>query len=390
MNKDKYVFSLLSDFLDRSKFNRIVSKYHGDRYIKSFTCWNQMLTMMFGQLCNRDGLRDLVVALEAHHGKLYHLGMGKSVTRSNLSKANENRDYHIFEDFAFYMIKLAREKRATKIFDLNGNVYAFDSTTIDLCLDVFWWAKFRKHKGGIKMHTLYDIETQIPAYVHITPASVHDSKVMPEIPYEKDAHYIFDRGYNDFGNLYKINLIEAFFVVRAKRNVKFKAKKWKRRLPENVLSDSVGHFTVYKSAKVYPEQLRKVVYLDPETGKVYIFLTNDLESDALTIALLYKYRWSIELFFKWLKQHLKIKRFWGTSENAVRIQIYCAIITYCLVAIVQHDMRVERSIYEVLQILSISLTDKTPLRDLFDKPNFKNVNDLYGSSEPSLFDNNLF
>ena len=163
MNKDKYVFASLASFLDRNHFKYLVRKYHGDRYIKSFTCWNQLLTMMFGQLCNRDGLRDLVVALEAHHGKLYHLGMGKSVTRSNLSKANENRDYHIFEDFAFYMIKLAREKRATKIFDLNGNVYAFDSTTIDLCLDVFWWAKFRKHKGGIKMHTLYDIETQIPA-----------------------------------------------------------------------------------------------------------------------------------------------------------------------------------------------------------------------------------
>ena len=240
------------------------------------------------------------------------------------------------------------------------------------------------------MHTLYDIEMQIPAYVHITPASVHDSKVMPEIPYEKGAHYIFDRGYNDFGNLYKINLIEACFVVRAKRNVKFRARKWKRRLPENVLSDAVGNFTVYKSAKVYPEEIRKVVYLDPDSGKAYIFLTNDFESDALTIALLYKYRWSIELFFKWLKQHLKIKRFWGTSENAVRIQIYCAIITYCLIAIVQHDMKIERSVYEILQILSISLTEKTHLRDLFDKPNFKNVNELYGSCEPSLFDNFIF
>jgi hypothetical protein len=346
--------------------------------------------MMFGQLCNREGLRDLVVALEAHQGKLYHLGMGKSVTRSNLSKANENRDYRIFEEFAFHMIESARKKRATKIFNLDGHVYAFDSTTIDLCLDVFWWAKFRKHKGGVKMHTLYDIETQIPAYVHITPASVFDSKVMPEIPYEKDAHYIFDRGYNDFGNLYKIHLIEAFFVVRAKRNVKFKAETWKRRLPENVMSDAIGRFTVYKSARVYPEEIRKVVYCDPETGKEYIFLTNDYESDALTIALLYKYRWSIELFFKWLKSHLKIKRFWGTSENAVRIQIYCAIITYCLVAIVQHDMKIERSIYEVLQILSISLTDKTPIRDLFDKQNFNNVNELYGSSEPSLFENFIY
>ena len=364
MNKDKYVFASLVGFLDNNKFRHIVDKYQGDRYIKSFTCWNQLLTMMFGQLCNRDGLRDLIVALEAHHGKLYHLGMGKSVTRSNLSKANENRDCRIFEEFAFYMIDVARKKRATKIFDLDGRVYAFDSTTIDLCLEVFWWAKFRKHKGGVKMHTLYDVETQIPAYVHITPASVHDSKVMPEIPYEKNAHYIFDRGYNDFGNLYKIHQIEAFFVVRAKRND--------------------------KSAKVYPEEIRKIVYVDPETGKVYIFLTNDFESDALTIALLYKYRWSIELFFKWLKQHLKIKRFWGTSENAVRIQIYCAIITYCLVAIVQHDMKFERSIYETLQILSISLTDKTPLRDLFDKQNFNNVKELNGSSEPSLFENFIY
>ena len=387
MNKDKYVFSLLSSFLDRSKFNRIAAKYNGDRYIKSFSCWNQLLAMMFGQLCNRDGLRDLIVALEAHSSKLYHLGMGKSVTRSNLSKANENRDYRIFEEFAKFMIDLARQKRATSIFDLEGKVYAFDSTTIDLCLEVFWWAKFRKHKAGIKMHTLYDVETQIPAYVHITPAAVYDSKIMPEIPYEKDAHYIFDRGYNDFANLYKINLIDAFFVVRAKRNVKFKAKKWKRRLQENVVSDAVGNFTVYKSSKVYPDEIRKVVYIDPETGKEYIFLTNDFDSDALTIALLYKNRWSIELFFKWIKQHLKIKRFWGKTENAVRIQTYCAIITYCLVAIVQHDMKIERSIYEVLQILSILLTDKTPLRDLFDKPNIKNVNERYGSSEPSLFEN---
>ena len=387
MNKDKYVFASLDEFLDNNKFRHLVDKYQGDRYIKSFSCWNQLLSMMFGQLCNREGLRDLIVALEAHQGKLYHLGMGKSVTRSNLSKANENRDYRIFEEFAFNMIETARKKRAAKIFDLDGHVYAFDSTTIDLCLDVFWWASFRKHKGGIKMLTLYDIETQIPAYVHITTASVHDSKVMPEIPYEKDAHYIFDRGYNDFGNLYKIHLIEAFFVVRAKRNVKIKAEKWKRRLPENVLSDAIGVFTVYKSSKAYPEEIRKIVYQEPETGKIYIFLTNDFDTDALTIALLYKYRWSIELFFKWLKSHLIIKRFWGTSENAVRIQIYCAIITYCLVAIVQHDMKIERSIYEVLQILSISLTDKTPLRDLFDKQNFNNVNELYGSSEPSLFEN---
>lgn len=261
---------------------------------------------MFGQLSNRESLRDLIVALEAHAGKVYHFGIGKSVSRSNLSKANEQRDYHIFEEFAFFMIAEARRRRIQKIFELDGHVYAFDSTTIDLCLSVFEWAKFRKHKGGIKMHTLYDVEAQVPAFVH-------------------------------------------------------------------------------KSAKDYPEKLRKVVCVDPEDGTRYIFLTNNLTASAETIAELYRNRWSVELFFKWIKQHLRIKKFWGTSENAVHIQIYCAIITYCLVAIVQHDMKLERSIYEVLQILGISLTDKTSLRDLFDKSNFKNVNVLCDSSEPNLF-----
>jgi hypothetical protein len=383
MNKDKYVFAQLVSFLDNFKFLRIVKKYDGDKYIKSYTCWNQLLTMMFGQISNRESLRDLIVAMEAHAGKLYHLGIGKSVTRSNLSKANEQRDYRIFKEFATYMIAEARRRRIDKIFELEGHVYAFDSTTVDLCLSVFEWAKFRKHKGGIKVHTLYDIEAQVPAFVHITEAKVHDSKAMTEIPYENGAHYIFDRGYNDFGNLYTINRIGAFFVVR--NNVRFKPKTWKRRLPGDVVSDAVGYFTVYKSSKDYPKKLRKVVCIDPEDGTRYIFLTNNLTASAETIAELYRNRWSVELFFKWIKQHLRIKKFWGTSENAVRIQIYCALITYCLVAIVQHDMRLERSIYEVLQILGISLTDKTHLRYLFDKSNFKNVNVLYGSSEPNLF-----
>ena len=385
MHKDQYVFAQLVSFLNRSKFNRIVAKYDGDKYVKSFTCWNQLLTMMFGQLTNRESLRDLIVALEAHSGKTYHMGIGKSASRSNLSKANEQRDYRIFEEFAYHLINEARTKRHTDIFNLGGNVYAFDSTTIDLCLAVFDWAKFRSKKGGIKMHTLYDVETQVPAFVHITNASVHDSKAMPEIPLEAGAYYIFDRGYNDFGSLFRIHTIGACFVVRAKNNVKYRVLKWKRRLPKGVLSDSIVEFTVYKSHKAYPEKLRRVVYKDEETGVEYTYLTNDLNSSALVIAELYRNRWSVELFFKWIKQHLKIKKFWGTSENAVRIQIYCAIISYCLVAIVQHDMKLERSVYEVLQIVGISMTDKTPLRDLFDKSNIKNVNDLYGSSEPNLF-----
>ena len=385
MNKDKYVFAQLVEFLDCFKFRRIVAKYQGDRYIKSFSCWNQLLVMMFGQLSNREGLRDLIVALEAHWRKLYHLGMGKSVTRSNLAKANEQRDYRIFEDFAYHLVAEARSKSTEKIFGFDGHVYAFDSTTIDLCLEVFEWAKFRKHKGGVKIHTLYDIEAQVPAFFHITTASTNDIKAMPEIPYEKGAYYIFDRGYNDFSNLFKIEQIEATFIVRAKKNLKFEQTSWKRRLPKNVLSDSTIEFTVYKSSKDYPIPLRRVVYYDEEQGRTFVFLTNNFVLPAPIIAELYRNRWSVELFFKWLKQHLKIKKFWGTSENAVRIQIYCAITTYCLVVIVKHDMKLVRSVYEILQIVGISLTDKTNLRDLFDKSNINNVNERFGSSEPSLF-----
>jgi IS4 transposase len=239
--------------------------------------------------------------------------------------------------------------------------------------------KQRRRQGA------YDIEAQVPAFLHITTASVHDSKAMPEIPLEADAYYIFDRGYNDFANLFRIHTIGACFVVRAKSNLKYRVVSWKRRLPKGVLSDSIIEFTVYKSAKVYPEKLRRVVFQDEETGVIYTYLTNDMESSALVVANLYKNRWSVELFFKWVKQHLKIKKFWGISENAVRIQIYCAIITYCLVAIMQHDMQLERSVYEVLQILGISLTDKTHIRDLFDKKNINDVKVLYGSSEPNLF-----
>lgn len=222
MNKEKYVFSQLISFLNEDKFRRIVNKYHGNRYIKHFTCWNQLLALMFGQLSNRESLRDLIVALEAHHSKCYHLGMGKNVSKSSLARANQDRDYHIFEEYAYYLVSEARQKRVNHIFKLGGNVYAFDSTTIDLCLSVFWWAKFRKKKGDIKVHTLYDVETQIPAFFHITEASAHDSKAMIEIPYEPGSYYIFDRGYNSFKMLYKIHQMEAYFVMRAKKNLQYK------------------------------------------------------------------------------------------------------------------------------------------------------------------------
>ena len=385
MHKDKFVFSQLVSFLDRNKFNYIVRTYRGDKYVKHFTCWNQLLALMFGQLSNRESLRDLVIALDAHRSKCYHLGMGKNVSKSSLARANQDRDYHIFEEYAYYLVNQARETRTTNIFDLSGHVYAFDSTTIDLCLSVFWWAKFRRRKGGIKVHTLYDVETQIPAFFHITEASVHDSKVMKEIPYEPGSYYIFDRAYNNFKMLYKIHQIGAYFVIRAKNNLQYRSIKWKRRLPRNVLSDLTIGLTGFYPKQYYPESLRLVRYWDELQQREFVFLTNATHISALQVAELYKNRWQVELFFKWLKQHLKIKKFWGTTENAVRIQIYAAICTYCLVAIVQHDMKLERSTYEVLQILSISLTDKTNLRELFSKTKFQNDKERNRLNGPNLF-----
>ena len=387
MYQDKFVFSQLSSFLNRSKFNRLAAKYAGDKYVKHLTCWNQLLALIFGQLSNRESLRDLIVALEAHQSKCFHLGLGrKPIAKTTLATANQNRDYRIFEEFAFYMMAQAKEKRAADIFKLGGKVYAFDSTTIPLCLSVFWWAKFRKKKGGVKAHVLYDLEAQVPAFYHITTASVYDSKAMPEIPYETGAYYVFDRGYNNFGELYRIQRMESFFVVRAKTNLQYKCVRWKRRMPKNILTDAEIELKVYKSRKDYPENLRLVRYYDEEQDREFLFLTNAMDLTAQQIADLYKNRWQIELFFKWLKQHLKIKKFWGTTENAVRIQISAAITAYCLVAIVQHDMQLKRSTYEVLQILSISLTDKTPLRELFDKTYSNDVKEQFGPLIPGLFD----
>ena len=387
MNKDKYVFAQLLEYLDYDKFRHLVDKYDGNRYVKHLTCWNQLLALMFGQLSNRESLRDVIVALEAHRSKCFHLGLGrKPIAKTTLATANQNRDFHIFEEFAFYMMAQAREKRATDIFKLGGKVYAFDSTTIPLCLSVFWWAKFRKKKGGVKAHVLYDLEAQVPAFYHITTASVYDSKAMPEIPYETGADYVFDRGYNNFGELYRIQRMESFFVVRAKSNLQYRCVRWKRRMPKNILTDAEIELTVYKSRKDYPENLRLVRYYDEEQDREFMFLTNAMDLTAQQIADLYKNRWQIELFFKWLKQHLKIKKFWGTTENAVRIQISAAITAYSLVAIVQHDMLLKRSTYEVLQILSISLTDKTPIRELFDKTYSNDVKEQFGPLIPGLFD----
>lgn len=385
MNKGKYVFSQLLSFLDPFVFLRISKKYCGDKYVKTFSCWNQLAVMMFGQLSNRESLRDLVLATQAHANKAFRLGFGKAVSKSNLSKANNNRDYRIFAEFAYRVMSEARQCRATEIFKLSGKVYAFDSSTIDLCLSVFGWALFRKRKGGIKLHTLYDIETQIPTFFHITPARIHDTRAMDAIPYEENSFYIFDRAYNDFGRLFTINGVGAYFVVRGKKNNDFKPMRWKRRLPAGVLSDAIGYMAGQLTMSKYPEKIRRILYLDPESDRTFIFFTNALDISPLKIAELYHNRWQIELFFKWLKQHLKVKKFWGVSENAVRIQIYTAVTAYCMMAIVQKKMDVQRSIYEMLQLVSVSLTDTVELKALFCKPNCNIVNELNDSSEPTLF-----
>jgi hypothetical protein len=387
MNKGKYVFAQLTDFIPARVFDSLVVKYSGNKYVRYFTCWNQLLCMIFGQLTSRDSLRDLIVAIDAHSQKTYHLGFGKSVTRSNFAKANENRNSKIFEEFAYHLIDIARKKLANENFQIKGKVYAFDSSTIDLCLKVFWWAKFRKAKGGVKLHTLYDITTQIPAFIHITAASVNDINAMDYIPYEYDAYYIFDRGYVDYSRLFRITTHSAYFVVRAKSNLKFQ-RIYSRKIDKatGVQCDQIGKLTGFYVSKDYPEKLRRVKFYDKETKRTFVFLSNNMELSAEQIALLYKNRWQVELFFKWIKQHLKVKSFWGTSENAVRIQIYTAIIAYCLVTIVGHELNIDRSTYEILQVLGISLLDKTPVIELFTNTDYKDVKEQnYNQLSLSLF-----
>lgn len=369
MNTGKYIFAQLIEFLPQRIFDRIVMKYEGNKYVKHFTCWNQLLVMMFGQLSNRDSLRDLTSIISAHSNKAYHLGFGKNVTRSNLAKVNERREPRIFEEFAYHMIDIARRKRIYKEFEIEGKVFAFDSTTIDLCLSVFWWAKFRRTKAGIKMHTLYEIQTDIPTFIHITEAKVHDQRAMDEIPYEQGAYYVFDRGYFDLKRLYHINEIEAYFVIRQRGNLQYEIINEGDTMhnADGVLSDQVIRLTNYFTKQKYPAVLRRVTYYVAGKNKTFVYLTNNMEIPATQVAFLYKYRWRVELFFKWIKQHLKIKSFWGTTETAVRIQIYSAITAYCMVAIVEHDLKLHRSTYEVLRILSASLLDKTPIKELFTK-----------------------
>ena len=372
MNQGRYVFTQLVDFIPRKNFEWLVKKYDGNKYVKSFTCWNHLMVLLFGQLSNREGLRDLIVTITPFKSAFHHLGFGKNVSRSNLSKANEIREVKIFQEFADKMVSIAREKRGVvKDFFISNNVYAFDSSTISLCLSVYWWTKLHHGKGGVKLHELYDVKTDIPTFSVITDAPVHDSQVMELIPYEKGSFYIFDRAYMATKKLYVIEKAEAYFVVREKHKMSFVVVEDKEyNSPSSgIMADQIIRLKGHKTKKQYPNELRRVVFYDHDGNRTFVFYTNNFEVTAEQVALLYKYRWRVELFFKWLKQHLRIKEFYGTSENAVKIQIYAAIIAYCLVVIIRESMGLKIQTYDVLRILSTALLTKMPLRDLLVEQN---------------------
>jgi len=363
MYTGRFVFAQVIDLLPRRIFHRIVKEHDGDKWVKHFTCWHQMSCMIFGQLSGRESLSDLVVCMDAHSDKTYHLGMGNGPKKSNLAKVNEGRDYRIFKAFADHLMGLVNDAESREM-----RVYAFDSSTIDLCLSVFWWADFRKTKAGIKAHVLYDVNLQIPTCVFITNARTHDVRAMDFLVYEVGAYYIFDRAYVDFRRLFKLHNAFAYFVTRAKKNMKFKViTSAKVDLAIGIREDQVIRTTGTKSATAYAIPMRRVVFYDEEKDKLLVFLTNNMKLSAHEVAQLYKKRWGVELFFKWIKQHLKVKKFWGQSENAVRVQIYSAVITYCLVHMLKEKQKIPKTTYEILQILSVSLFDKTPVNELLTK-----------------------
>ena len=352
------------DHLPRYEFQKCVGRYHGEYQQKSFSCWDQFLAMAFAQFTYRESLRDIEACLRSMSGKLYHAGFRGNVARSTLADANESRDWRIFADFAQVLIRIARPLYAHDPIgvELDQSLYALDSTTIDLCLSLFPWARFRKHKAAVKMHTLLDLHGNIPTFIGITDGTVHDVNILDEILPGAGAFYVMDRGYIDFERLYVFTLCSAFFVTRTKENVLLQ-RRYSHPVDRTtgVRSDHTVILTAFDSAKAYPDALRRVSYLDVETRKRFKFLTNNFTLPALTITQIFKARWQVELFFKWIKQHLRIKAFFGTSENAVKTQIWIAVSVYVLVAIVRKQLGLEVSLYQILQVLSVTLFEKTPI-----------------------------
>ena len=387
MNDGRTVFAQVMDFLPMHQFRRCVDRYQGNYRVRSFKCFDQFLCMAFAQLTYRESLRDIECCLRAMDKKLYHSGFRSKVSRSTLADANENRDWRIYHDFAQKLIPIARELYADEDFgiQLDETVYALDASTIDLCLSVFPWARFRKTKGAIKLHTLLDLRGNIPSFIDISDGKVHDVNVLDILIPEIGAIYVMDRGYLDFGRLYTLSQAPAFFIIRSKSNTKV------RRLYSHPVDKSCGlqcdqtiALSGYYSRKGYPGKLRRIRFFDAEQQRRLVFLTNHFSLPAITVADLYRCRWQVELFFKWIKQHLRIKAFYGTSENAVKTQVWIAISVYVLVAILKKRLGIEHSLYTILQILSLTLFEKIELLQLFAMTSYRNQND-YNHIQLKLF-----
>jgi hypothetical protein len=375
MNIGRTVFTQIMDFIPLFQFRQCVARYNGNYKVITFTCLDQFLCMAFAQLTYRESLRDIEACLRVAKPKLYHMGIRSNVSRNTLAHANENRDWRIYADFAQVLIKIARELYANEDFglELKQAVYAFDSTTIDLCLSVFPWAKFRKRKAAVKLHTLLDLRGNIPVVISITNGKIHDVNALDDLVFEPGAIYIFDKAYVDFARLYRIHQSLAFFVTRAKSNFVFK-RLYSQPVDKStgVRADQIIMVTGFYTLMDYPERLRRIRFYDVETKKLFIFLTNNFALPAIVIAKLYKCRWQVELFFKWIKQHLRIKAFYGTSEDALKTQIWIAISVYVLVAIVKKRLKLDRSLYTILQILSVTMFEKTPILQVLSAPIYEN------------------
>ena len=388
MNLGRSVFAQLISFLPDREFRRCVSRYDGDRRWRGFSCWDQFLGMAFAQLSYRESLRDIEACLRSLGAKLYHMGFRSPVARSTLADANESRDGRIYADFAQVLIRIARPLYARDPIGvgLDQSLYALDSTTIDLCLSLFPWAKFRRRKAAVKMHTLLDLRGNIPTFIRITDGKTHDVNILDEFLPEPGAFYVMDRAYVDFERLFVFTLCSSFFVVRTKKNILLQ-RRYSHPVDKStgLRSDQTVILTAIESAQAYPDSLRRVSYFDAATNKRLKFLTNNFALPALTIAEIYRSRWQVELFFRWIKQHLRIKKFYGTSENAVKTQIWIAVSVYVLVAIVRKRLGLEASLYQILQILSVTLFEKTPiLRAL--QPSASQENLLHDPNQLILFD----
>lgn len=389
MNQGKYVLSQLTEFVSRYEFNKCVARYKGNRGVKNFSCWDHFLALAFGQLSYQDSLRGIVVCLNSQKEKLYHLGFSSGVAKTTLARANEKRDWRIYRDFAEILIKQARQLyHDDKEVDLNlsGACYVIDSSTIELCLNIFQWAKLKTVRAAIKLNLQLDLNGNLPTFFTFSSGKDPDMKFLDDILLESGAYYIMDRGYIDYARLSLINQRGAFFVTRAKDNFAFKrlySGELKRKT--GLRCDQVVRLTGYLSAKKYPEKIRRVKYFDQETARTYVFLTNDFNIPALTVAALYKNRWQVELFFKWIKQHLKIKAFWGRSANAVKTQICIAICAYLIVAIAKKELKNNRNLYEILQILHISLFIRMPINKLLSELDQECENDQ-DQNQACLFD----